>query len=375
MKQELVTDQKWVSIQRFNKVYAVYQILPGPEATELACYFGYLMHGRIGAIIGGLGFLLPGFLLMLLWSYLYVTYGVDSKPVQRSFRSVQNCIAALIFRGTYKLAESALKLPTTTTFSWQRGYLFLFCFLTSAIHMNFFISLGICGIMNTLFEHPTLPYWKDYIAYFISACTIGFYIVYCHYEGIPSGSLIGGSGGFSQNGDATSNSSLFVLGLIAGLVTFGGAYTTLPFIYSSAVTSGGWLNNAEFLDALAITNMMPTPLVTFVTMVGYIGNGIEGSILMTIGIFLPAFSFTLIGHKVFEAIVDNKLIEPFLEGVSSAVIGLLLLTAFQFVKGAVDDSVDAVVFFLSFCAVFHFTDRYTQPILIIVAAIAGQVLY
>lgn len=375
MKQELVTDQKWVSAQRFNKVYAVYQILPGPEATELACYFGYLMHGRIGAIIGGLGFVLPGFLPMLLWSYLYVKFGVDSRAVQRSFRAVQNCVAALIFRGTYKLADSTMKKPGTSEFSWQRGFLFLFCFLTSAIRLNFFISLAVAGVMNTLFENATLPYWKDYVAYFVAACTIGFYILYCQYEGIPSGSLIGGSGGFSQGGSPTSNGSLFVLGLIAGLVTFGGAYTTLPFIYSSAVSSGGWLTSAEFLDALAITNMMPTPLVTFVTMVGYIGNGIEGSILMTVGIFLPAFSFTVIGHKFFEALVDNKYIEPFLEGISSAVIGLLLLTAFQFVKGVIVDGVDAVVFFLSFCAVFHFTDRYTQPITIIVAAIAGQVLY
>jgi chromate transport protein ChrA len=375
MKQELVTEGKWVSTQRFNKVYAVYQILPGPEATELACYFGYLVKGRLGAIVGGMGFLLPGVLLMLLWSYLYVKFGVESRAVQRSFRAVQNCVAALIFRGTYKLADGAMKAPGTTTFSWHRGFLFLFCFLTSAIKLNFFISLGVAGIMNSLFEHPTLPQWREYIAYFIAACTIGFYILYCQYEGVPSGSLMGGSGGFSQGGNPTSNGSLFVLGLIAGLVTFGGAYTTLPFIYSSAVTSGGWLTSGQFLDALAITNMMPTPLVSFVTMVGYIGNGIEGSLLMTLGIFLPAISFTVIGHRFFEKVVDNKLVEPFLEGVSSAVIGLLLLTAFQFVKGVISDGVDAVVFFLSFCAVFHFTDRYTQPITIVVAAIAGQVLY
>ena len=110
-------------------------------------------------------------------------------------------------------------------------------------------------------------------------------------------------------------------------------------------------------------------------MVGYIGNGVGGSLLMTLGIFLPAFSFTIIGHNIFESLVNNSFIEPFLDGIASAVIGLLLSTAFQFVKDIIETGVDAVVFFLAFYTVFYFTDKYTQPIVIAVAAIAGQTLY
>ena len=108
MKEELVEKEKWISVDRFNRVYAVYQVLPGPEATELACYFGYISRGRIGALIGGFGFLLPGVLIMLLWSYLYTTYGIDNRQTLRSFRCIQNTIAASIFRSTYKLADAAL---------------------------------------------------------------------------------------------------------------------------------------------------------------------------------------------------------------------------------------------------------------------------
>jgi hypothetical protein len=82
MKQELITQEKWISTERFTRVYSVYQVLPGPEAMELACYFGYLAKGRLGSIIGGLGFLLPGFLMMLLASYLYKVYGIESRQVQ-----------------------------------------------------------------------------------------------------------------------------------------------------------------------------------------------------------------------------------------------------------------------------------------------------
>lgn len=163
--------------------------------------------------------------------------------------------------------------------------------------------------------------------------------------------------------------------LTKGLVTFGGAYTTLPFIYTVAVEKGKWLTQRAFLDSIAITNVNPTPLVTFVTMVGFIGNGIGGAIVMIIGIFLPALSFTFIGHNYFEYAVDNKFVQPFLDGVASAVIGLLTLTAFQFIQSVVLTGVDAIVFFLAYWALFHFSHKHTQPLVIIMSAIAGQVLY
>jgi chromate transporter len=234
------------------------------------------------------------------------------------------------------------------------------------IGINFFITLAVSGVMNTLFL-SNIPY-KQYLAYLAAVATIGFYVLYTQLNGVPSYALVG---------DASATDSfrdIFVLGLIAGCVTFGGAYTTLPFIYAQAVTKGGWLTDKEFLDALAITNVMPTPLVSFVTMVGWFGNGPIGSILMTIGIFLPAFSFTIIGHKFFEEFVHNPVIEPFLDGVSSAVIGLLLFTAFQFLL-VVKSGIDACVFLLSMAAIFTYKDKYTQPVTIAMAAIAGQVLY
>lgn len=370
MKQELVTEKKWISNERFMRAYAVYQVLPGPEATELACYFGLLSRGRLGAIVGGVGFLLPGWMAMLLLSYIYVEYGLESDVIQHSFQAVQIAVSALIFRATYKLADGAFK-NHKKEFSWRKGFLCFFCFVASVIKLNFFIALGVSGVINTLFESQKIPL-RDLIGIGIAIATIGFFALYCALNGVPDGSLIGGDSGEE---DGTTYTGLLELGLIAGMVTFGGAYTTLPFVYAIAVESGGWLTQQEFLDAIAITNMMPTPLVTFVTMVGYIGNGIGGAILITVGIFLPAFSFTIIGHEIFEALVDNKYVEPFLDGVGAAVIGLLLITAFDFLSHVVSTGIDAVVFFLAFWAAFHFTDKYTQPIILVVAGVAGQALY
>ena len=377
MRTELVVDGKWITNERFRRVFSVYQVLPGPEATELACYFGYLSRGRIGSLIGGFGFILPGFLLMLLWSYIYVTFGIKSTIVQSSFHCVQIVVAAFIFRATYKLSESALmeevavqgKAPVKE-FNWHKGFLCLFCFLTSIIGLNFFISLAVAGIMNNFFLSNYT--YKYYLAYLTAAFTIGMYILYVHEEGIPASSMIGGDLG---SGRSTSYESLLELGLIAGMVTFGGAYTTLPFIYTVAVQQGGWLSQTEFLDSIAITNVLPTPLVSFVTMVGFIGHGIGGALLMAFGIFLPAMSFTIIGHEYFEAAVDNKLVQPFLDGVAAAVIGLLVQTSFQFAQHVIITGIDAFVFGMAFYCLFYFTNKFTQPIMVIVSALAGQILY
>ncbi len=96
---------------------------------------------------------------------------------------------------------------------------------------------------------------------------------------------------------------------------------------------------------------------------------------MTIGIFIPAFSFTIIGHPVFERLVDNKFIQPFLDGIGAAVIGLLLFTAFQFLKKTVDTGLEAAMFLLAFASIFHFTDKFTQPLTLVIAALAGQAVF
>jgi len=376
MREELVAQEKWMSKEKFMRVYAVYQVLPGPEAMELACYFGYLTGGRIGAFLGGLGFLLPGFSLLLLWSYIYLEHGVGNTGVEKTFRCLNPVVAALICRASYKLGGEALMVKHTKDFSLDRGFICVFNFFTSVIGINFFITLAASGFINFFFEsefkNTILNNNKRYIGWFIAAAVIGFYVLYVQLNGIPSVNLIGGDIGDAHG---TSYAALFELGLIAGMVSFGGAYVTLPFIYAAAVTGDKWLTDSQFLDALAITNVLPCPLVTFVTFVGWVGHGIGGAVVMTIGIFLPAFSFTIIGHEFFEVLVHIEAVHPFLDGIGAAVIGFLVLTTCQFIKAVIVSGIDAVVFTLALGATFMFTLSYTQPAIILIAAIAGQILY
>lgn len=369
MKEELVEHQKWISNARFMRALAMYQVLPGPEATELACYFGYLAKGRIGAILGGLGFLLPGVILMLLSSYVYLTYGLADKQAQASFHCIQVVVSALIFRGTYKLAEAVLVEKSTQSFSFINFYMVLWCFLTSVVNLNFFIALAACGIMMTILAQSTSKFKELYVVLF-SMLPLAMFAAYVYTYGVPTGSAIGAG----VVGESTL-SGLFLLGLVAGLVTFGGAYTTLPFIFSAAVENGGWLTQEVFLDSIAITNALPTPLVSFVILPGYYGHGLMGAILICVGIFLPAFSFTLIGHDFFEALMEKNVVKPYLEGVGVGVIGLLIQTSFLFLRAGVETPVDACVFYMALQGAFMWNHKYTQPMLLVTAAIAGQALY
>jgi chromate transport protein ChrA len=151
IKEQLVIKHKWITIARFNRAFAVYQILPGPEAAELCMFFGCLSGGRLGGIAAGIGFILPGFLLMLLASYLYILVGFDDQYVNASFRALQPLVAAMvnifglshlqILRATHKIAEHTFVSNETKKIN---PVLFLAALLTAmntALRINWYISM------------------------------------------------------------------------------------------------------------------------------------------------------------------------------------------------------------------------------------------
>src|SRR5688500_17859738 len=141
IRQELVEEEKWISPEKFNRVLSVYQVLPGPEAHELCVYFGMIARGRIGAFLAGLGFMLPGFLLMLLLSWFYVTYGINSPLFQSVFTGMQPAVAALIVRAIHRIGSHALHDHT-----WLWGIAFI-AGLAQLLKVNFLITLLIAGLI------------------------------------------------------------------------------------------------------------------------------------------------------------------------------------------------------------------------------------
>ena len=136
---------------------------------------------------------------------------------------------------------------------------------------------------------------------------------------------------------------IFWEGLKAGLVTFGGAFTAIPYLHGAAVEGKHWLSDSQFVDGLALSGILPAPLIIFSTFVGYIAGGLVGALVMTLGIFVPAFVFPIFFHRQLVGIAENERLRPFLLGVAAGVIGLIAAVTVDIVDTSVVDVPTAVL--------------------------------
>jgi len=364
IRQELVTEEKWVSPQHFNRVLAMYQVLPGPEAHELCVYFGMLSRGRIGGILAGLGFMLPGFFLMFLLSWLYVRYGLKtSGTFALVFAAMQAAVAALIVRAVHRIGGHVL----ADRWLWVIAAVAM---LAQLAGVPFAVTLVAGGVAYVLAKQG----WPSAAASLIVLCAFGVVAWFSH-NGYELAAL-GGSAAVQQGtGDAQRSLwELFISGLKAGMLTFGGAYTVIPFLQEDAVADGAWMTNEQFLDGLALSSLLPAPLIIFATFVGYLGGGAAGAVVLTIGIFLPAFAFTLLAHDPLERLVSRPRIREFLEGVTAAVVGLIAGTTIALMKVSIVNIPTAVIFVVSLAALFYFKSKLIIPMVVAGAALAGYLL-
>ncbi|MFZ9881271.1 MAG: chromate transporter, partial [Phycisphaerales bacterium] len=228
----------WLDEERFRRALGVYQVLPGPEAHEMCCYLGTVRGGRIGGIAAGLGFMLPGFVLMLAASVLYRVLDLSSPPVAGALAAMQIAACALIARASVKLVA-----PLWTAAIARKDPRFMVAVSAAAVSLAW-LAPGDAAPLEA-----------------------------------PHATVMRGAG------------ELLGHGLAAGLVTFGGAYTALPYVSSVAAGEHGWMTPEACLDGVAIASVLPAPLVIFGTFVGYQGGGLLGALAFTAGIFLPAFGF------------------------------------------------------------------------------------
>lgn len=325
IREELVERERWISPERFNRVLSVYQALPGPEAHELCVYFGYLARGRLGGLLAGLGFMLPGFSFMLVLAWLYVRFELRTMVPDGLFYGFQAAVLALIVRGLYGIGRHALTNP----------WLFGIAMATLGAELagvHFGITLAAAGVAFASARRERIM--------IVLAAAIGVAI---------AGIFLPTARGIETTDPALhtlaptpSVLTLFGAGLLTGLLTFGGAYSAIPFMRQQAVGAGGWITHSQFVDSLALTGILPAPLVIFGTFIGYLGAGFPGALAVTAGIFLPAFGFTLIGFAQVERLVQEPRLHAFLDGVTAGVVGLIAATAMRLAPTSAPD-VPAVV--------------------------------
>jgi chromate transporter len=330
IKRECVDEEGWVSEETFRRTLAVYQVLPGPEAHELCVYFGRLRGGKLGAFLAGLGFMLPGFLLMLGLSALYVEAGIDDE-LDEVFYGLAAAVGAIIARALVRLSRGFITDVPLAALAIGAFALTLFA------DANFVLVLVGAGVLYELWTR--------------GGAALGAGSLTPSPLAIAAAAVAGIT--LSLTGE------IFLEGLKAGLLTFGGAFTAIPFLQESAVESQGWLTQSQFVDGLALGGVLPAPLVIFATFVGYVAGGLDGSLAMTLGIFLPAFVLPIFFHRALVAVAENPHIRPFLLGVAAAVIGLIAAVAVDIVDAGIVDAWTAILAIAAFAALTRWHGKLT----------------
>jgi chromate transporter len=362
IRQELVDEERWVTPERFNRVLAVYQVLPGPEAHELCVYFGMLSRGRVGGLLAGLGFMLPGFVLMFALSWLYVTVGINSPVFAAVFRGFQPAVAALIVRAVHRIGGHALQ---NDRWLWV---LALGAGAAQLLGVHFALTLIAAGVIYALARRN-----RTRLAGALGlAFATWLAVVAINVTAAPTAA---GPASVGLGATSPSLAALLFSGLRAGLLTFGGAYTVIPFLQRDAVEVGRWMTNAQFLDGLALSGILPAPLIIFSTFVGYLGGGPIGALVLTVGIFLPAFAITLVGHDYLERLVENQAAHAFLDGVTAGVVGLIGATALVLLSETVGDLPSWVIFVLALLLLFRWKAKWAVAVVVLGAGALGWILY
>jgi chromate transporter len=345
IKRECVDEEEWVSDETFRKTLAVYQVLPGPEAHELCVYFGRLRGGKLGGFLAGLGFMLPGFLLMLGVSILYVEADIAAS-LDELFYGLKAAVGALVARALVRLGRSfitdvPLALLAVAAFA-----------LTLFASASFVLVLAGAGLAYELWTNA--PRWTRRPSAF---------------SPWPAAAVL-----LAGAATVSLTAEIFLEGLKAGLVTFGGAYTVIPFLQERAVDAQGWLTDAQFIDGLALSGILPAPLIIFSTFVGYLAGGLAGGLAMTVGIFLPAFVFPIFFHRALVAIADNPRIRPFLLGVAAGVIGLIAAVTVEIVDTSVVDLPSAILAVAAFLALTRFHGKLAVLWVVLGCGLVGAAL-
>jgi chromate transporter len=365
IKRELVEEERWIEPSRFNRLLAIYQVLPGPEAHELCVHFGMMKGRRLGGLLAGLAFMLPGLLLILTIAWFYQRLDLQQPQIAAVFVGIQIGVIALIVRAVHRIADHTL----TDRWLWAIASAVA---AGAALDVSFWVTLPAAGLTYGAFAARR---------YALAALVIVAAIALALWIGwnplLVGSQMPSGTAPMVQSGTVGA-SALFLSGLKAGLLTFGGAYTAIPFVRGDAV-GRGWISEGQFLDSLALSGIIPAPLIIFATFVGYIAGGLAGALAMTAGIFLPAFAFALLFYDRLERVIENERLHRFLEGVAAGVVGLIAVTAAQ-LGSNVSRSVPslplgAALFVVALAVLYLWRSKLSVPLVVLGSALTGLVLF
>ena len=349
MERELVAGRGWVTKDEMREGIAICQSLPGPLAIQVGIWLSYLRGGFWGAWAGGWAFILPNFVIVSVMGALYVHFG-GLPWVTAIFYGVSPAVIALILHSCYRLT----KLGMDDWLQWALAAAAFVVTVTVRAEVAWtFLASGVVGIL----------YYGSLLQTRPSASTTSSVVF-----SVPL--LVGADGGASSG---AMLGKLFTFFAKAGSLTFGSGLVIVPFLEKGLVQQTGWLNEREFLVAVAMGMMSPGPVVITATFVGYLVAGFWGSLVATIGIFLPSFLLVLIVAPLLLRYRTNPNVQGFIRGAYAAAIGTILGACVLLGRIAIGDWLTALVALVSLVILFRW--KVSNPLLIAGAAAIGLVAF
>lgn len=350
MHRDLVEKYKWISEEEYKEGLALAQLAPGPLAAQLGIYLGFVHYRLIGATLCGLAFVVPSFFMVVLIGIAYKLFG-GLPWMQAIFYGVGAAVIGIIAMSSYKLTAKSVSKINLFLIK-EKWLLWLFYLTTITVTVitqseNVLLFVG-AGIIYMLVKAP--PKYLSKSGNTILFTGIGFW----QYE----------------------TSTLWKIAIFftkAGAFVFGSGLAIIPFLHGGVVTEYNWLNERQFVDAVAVAMITPGPVVITVGFIGFLVAGFPGACVAALATFLPCYLFTVILAPYFKKIAKNASIKAFVDGITAAVIGALVGAVVIIGIRSIFDIPTALIAIASIFALIY-VKKIQEPYIILIAALIGLLL-
>lgn len=356
MHRDLVEQRRWITEDTYKLSLALAQIMPGPLAAQVAIAIGYFEGGILGATLGGLAFVLPSFLMVVAISMAYVAYG-GLWWMQALFYAIGATVIAIIAIAAYKLSQSTNKRDPLL---WGIFALLMVVTVWAQAELaEFFILAGLVVLLVRAW-----PGWRMGSLMALGAIALGLGIWVME-------AWLRQAGTAADSADELTQILLFFTK--AGAFVFGSGLAIIPFLQQGVVQQFGWLNEHQFLDAVAVAMITPGPVVITVAFIGFLVAGLPGSIMAAIGIFLPVYLFTIVPAPWFKRHRDNPQLKAFVDGATASATGAITGAVVLLGARAIMDVPTALIGLISLAVLWRY--KVPEPVIVTISGIVGLILW
>ena len=349
MRRDLVELRGWITEADYKEGLALAQLAPGPLAAQTAIYLGYVHYRILGATLAGLAFVLPSFCMVVALGWAYRQFGGLSW-MQAVFYGVGAAVIGIIAISAHKLTTKSVGKDKLL---WA---IFLLLALVTIVTESEIAWLFLAaGVVNWLWRAPPKSWGGGGLA-----------------AALPLD--MAHTSGFMATLDWPLLAQIGAFFAKAGAFVFGSGLAIVPFLYGGVVTEHQWLNEKQFVDAVAVAMITPGPVVITVGFIGYLVAGFAGACVAALATFLPCYLFTILPAPYFKKYGKLPAIVAFVDGVTAAAVGAITGSVVVIAKRSIVDAPAAVLALLAVAVLWRFK-KLQEPVVVIAAALAGLVLY